>query len=695
MKERIQELERSRALMRSITESARDAIILMAPGGRVAFWNPAAEALFGYSREEAVGQNLHDMIVPGGLPGIKRRKLVNIERSGCGTAMGRTLELQARCKDDREITVELSLSSLHLDTGWHALGILRDVTDRKQAERRLMKLTECLSSMGPDFDDNVRKITQLCGELFGSDAAFYNRLVAGRLCSLGHWNRPPDLPLEDDPEGHVCHALIQDAGLECLIIEDLERSPYVETDPAIRRYGLKAYFGHKVHCQGKAVGSLCVVFARNCRPSDEEVRLLTLLAAALGAEEERHLAMQQWHEAKERAEQANRAKSEFLSRMSHELRTPMNAVLGFSQLLEADPVLGEEQRDNVREILRGGRHLLELINEILDLSRLEAGKIELSLEPVAMASVLTECVMLLRPLADERRIHLHLNCPEGHVVMGDRIRLKQVLINLMSNAIKYNRPEGGEVWLETRQDTVAETIRVSVADTGPGIDPARLDELFEPFNRLGQDDDGSITEGTGIGLSIALRLTELMGGRIEAEPRPGGGSVFWFELPVALEAPSPGASTGNDGAPHSSRDDGLHHCVLHVDDNPANLRLVTQILARYPGIRLLQAPSADLGLALARSHRPDLIILDINMPGMDGYRMLECLRTDVQTASTPVFALTANATQRDVIRGKAAGFDEYLTKPLDIPAFVSLLDRHLFSGSAPGTGRTTSNRELS
>ncbi|MCG5512907.1 PAS domain S-box protein [Ectothiorhodospira shaposhnikovii] len=287
--ERTQALEKSRALMRSITESARDAIILMAPGGRVAFWNPAAEALLGFSREEAIGRNLHDMIVPGGMPGITRRRLANFERNGCGNAIGRTLELQTRCKDGREITVELSLSSLHLDTGWHALGILRDISDRKQAERRLMNLTESLSSMGPNFDDNVQKITRLCGELFGSDAALYNRMIDGRLCSLGHWNSPPDMPLEDDPEGHVCYGLIQDAGLECLIIEDLERSPYFETDPAIRRYGLKAYFGHKVYCQGEAVGSLCVVFVRHWRPTEEEQRLLTLLAAALGAEEERHL----------------------------------------------------------------------------------------------------------------------------------------------------------------------------------------------------------------------------------------------------------------------------------------------------------------------------------------------------------------------------------------------------------------------
>ncbi|MCG5500242.1 ATP-binding protein [Ectothiorhodospira lacustris] len=678
--ERGQALEKNRTLMRSITESARDAIILMAPGGRVAFWNPAAEALLGFSREEAIGRDLHDMIMPGGTPGMIMRKLLNFEGSGCGNAIGRTLELQARCKDGHVIPVELSLSSLHLDTGWHALGILRDITDRKQAERRLVRLTECLSSMGPNFDDNAQDITRLCGELFGSDAAFYNRLQQGRLCSLGHWNRPPGLPLEDDPEGHVCHGLIKDTALECLVIEDLEQSPYFETDPAIQRYGLKAYFGHKVYCRGEVAGSLCVVFTRRCRPSDEERRLLTLLAAALGAEEERHLAVQQWHEAKERAEQANRAKSEFLSRMSHELRTPMNAVLGFSQLLEADPALGEEQLDSVHEILRGGRHLLELINEILDLSRLEAGKIELSLEPVAMSSVLTECITLLRPLADERRIRLHVNSRQDHAVLGDRTRLKQVLINLMSNAIKYNRPDG-DVWLETRMGGGGETIRVSVADTGLGIDPARMDELFQPFNRLGVDDQAA-TEGTGIGLTIALRLMELMGGCIGVEPRQGGGSVFWFELPAVQDAPVPVPSHRPFGGIAPSGGIASGHCILHVDDNPSNLRLVAQVLAKRPGIQVLQAPGADLGLALARSHRPDLIILDINMPGMNGYRVLKSLREDAGTAAIPVFALTANATQRDVIRGKEAGFDEYLTKPLDIPDFMALLDRYLVMSMA-------------
>ncbi|SEP98092.1 PAS domain S-box-containing protein [Ectothiorhodospira magna] len=689
--ERTHELEKSRALMRSITESARDAIILMGPRGRVVFWNPAAETLLGYSRDEIVGRDLHDMIVPPGAPRGIMGDLSSFERQGCDTVAGRTLELQARCKDGREITVELSLSALHLDTGWYAVGILRDVTDRRRAEQRLMRLTECLSSMGPNFDDNVQAITRLCAGLFGSDAAFYNRLREGELCTLGHWNAPQDLPMKDDPEGHICYGLIRHSEQEWLMIEDLTDSPYMLTDPSVQRYGLKAYFGHKVYCQGQAVGSLCVVFTRNWRASEEEQRLLTLLAAALTAEEERHLAVQQWHEAKERAEQANRAKSEFLSRMSHELRTPMNAVLGFSQLLEADPALGEEQQDNVREILRGGRHLLELINEILDLSRLEAGRIELSLEPVALSQVLGECINLLRPLAEERSIRLHLQCQPHHAVLGDRTRLRQVLINLMSNAIKYNQP-GGDVWLETRPGMAPDTLQVSVADTGPGIDPGRIDELFQPFNRLGAD-EGVLTEGTGIGLTIALRLVELMGGTLGVMPRPEGGSRFWFELPATQTVTLSRADANEiaDQAPET--EPSLNsYCVLHVDDNPSNLRLVAQVLAKRPGIRLLQAPGADLGLALARSHQPDLIILDINMPGMNGYRALEHLRTDRITSLIPVFALTANATQRDVSRGIEAGFDEYLTKPLDITAFIALLDQYLVD-ERPTDGNPEPSRE--
>ena len=387
--------------------------------------------------------------------------------------------------------------------------------------------------------------------------------------------------------------------------------------------------------------------------------------------------------ARDEAEAANRAKSEFLSRMSHELRTPLNAILGFGQLLELESAGDARAAGRVREILAAGRHLLTLINEVLDLSRIEAGQMEVSLEPVPLAPLLADCGTLVQPLAAARRVVVELPdaaAAAGATVRADRTRLKQVLLNLLGNAVKYNR-EGGRVQLTLQAD--GEAWRIAIADQGPGLDAAQQARLFRPFERL--DAAAAGIEGTGIGLAISQRLVELMHGTIGVTSAPGQGSVFWFRLPRAKPA-APAAANGDDdeAAPGSAPAMGSDRCVLYIEDNPSNLRLVEDIVAMRPRWRLCAAETPAAGLTLARTLRPDLVLLDIHLPEMDGFAVLRALREDAQLRGTPVVAVSANAMPADIARGEAAGFDDYLTKPLVVARLLALLDRHAGAADGPG-----------
>lgn len=408
-----------------------------------------------------------------------------------------------------------------------------------------------------------------------------------------------------------------------------------------------------------------VVRGRNLDFGGRELRLTTILD--ISRQKESELAVQA---AKVEAERANQAKSEFMSSMSHELRTPMNAIFGFAQILEFDESLTAEQQDSVQEILKAGHHLLGLINEVLDLAKIESGRISLSIETILLAPLIEECEQLLRPLAAERQIAWNI-MPAGPVgaLLADRVRLKQVLLNLLSNAIKYNRTQG-EVRLTVEMDGTR--TRIVVADTGSGIAVANLSSLFQPFNRL--DAENSAIEGTGIGLVISRRLVEAMGGRIGVDSTPGQGSRFWVELPQADPAT---VQAGKLSAAREARgeDDAQRH-ILYIDDNPVNLKLVAQILGRLRNIELVTAHTPELGIELAQTRKPGLIMLDINMPRMDGYEVLTVLRADLRLRHVPVIAVSANAMPKDIERGIAAGFADYLTKPIDVGRFLASIDRH-------------------
>jgi PAS domain S-box-containing protein len=377
--------------------------------------------------------------------------------------------------------------------------------------------------------------------------------------------------------------------------------------------------------------------------------------------------------AKSVAEKANLAKSEFLSSMSHELRSPLNAILGFAQLMDsASPPPTDAQKESIDQILQAGWHLLRLINEILDLAVIESGKVSLSPESVLLSEVIAECQAMMEPQAQQRDIRMTFPRFDLPIfVKADRTRLKQIIINLLSNAIKYNK-EQGTVTVDYAMHTSGR-IRISVADTGAGLPAEKLAQLFQPFNRLGQE--AGTVAGTGFGLVVTKRLAELMEGVLGVESTVGEGSVFWCELPAAT-APRP-AVHGNEVAvfdgppvPTCTR----LRTVLYVEDNPANMKLVAQLIERRPDVRLLTAVNATLGLELARTTRPTVILMDINLPGISGIDALKVLRADPATAHIPVVAISANAMLRDIEKGLAMGFFSYLTKPIKVKEFMAALN---------------------
>jgi PAS domain S-box-containing protein len=383
-------------------------------------------------------------------------------------------------------------------------------------------------------------------------------------------------------------------------------------------------------------------------------------------------------EAKEEADRANHAKSDFLSRMSHELRTPLNSILGFGQLLDRQSPT-ETQRPRIRYILSAGRHLLNLINEVLDISRIEAGTLQLSVEPVCLEEAIGEALDLMRPLAAERTITLATNCTldTATYVLADRQRLKQVLINLLSNAVKYTAVKGCVTvsFAESGKDLT----RISVRDTGAGIPVDKLARLFTPFDRLGAEQ--SAVEGTGLGLALCQRLVHAMNGSIGVNSTLGSGSNFWLDLP---HAKSPLQTLSVTRAPSAAEQQVAEESrrILYIEDNFSNVTLVDQMLAERPALELMTAMQGRVGLELARQHAPDLILLDLHLPDMPGWQVLAQLKADQLTRGIPVIIISADATSPQIKRLLSAGARAYLTKPIDIAEFFRVIEDALTPAAA-------------
>lgn len=446
---------------------------------------------------------------------------------------------------------------------------------------------------------------------------------------------------------------------------------------------LHNYLGVPILDDGQVIGMYAIANGREdydqelvswLEPFTSTCALLIKLYRQLN---EREQFTEQLRQARDQAEQASRAKTDFLSSMSHELRTPLNAIMGFAQLLQSNKrsSLDERQLRQVDQIYRSGNHLLNLINEVLDLARIEAGRINMSLEPIQPREVIDDACETLMPIARQQGVTVHIDAALNRMpaLLADYTRLKQVLINLISNAIKYNRPEG-KVSIGCCLES--DVLQVSVRDTGTGIDPQYLDQLFQPFNRLGAE-KGAI-EGTGVGLALTKSIIEQMGGSIGVENHYGEGCEFWFRLPLAVSS-SQKAVAEVYSEPQAEPVAGVQRTVLYVEDNPANQRLMAEVFEEREGMRLECVHSAELAFEMACSNPPDLILMDINLPGMNGIEAARLFGRHPLTRAIPIVALSANAMPEDIKRASQAGFRDYLTKPIDILRLMTVLDTLLES----------------
>lgn len=464
---------------------------------------------------------------------------------------------------------------------------------------------------------------------------------------------------------------------EPVIVEEMDRETRFGISQAVRDSGAVSGISVIVQAGNKPMGVLSAMTLHRRAFSVDDVNFLRSIANVLTAAIDRRAAEESIRLAQAQAETANRAKSEFLSRMSHELRTPLNAILGFTQLLEMDSPTGA-QSESISHISRAGQHLLSLINEVLDIARVDAGRFALSLEPIELAEFLSSAVELIRPVAERHEIALTLDRSETELhVEADRERLKQVILNLLSNAVKYNRPSG-EIVVSCRASG-NDRVRISVRDTGIGIAPDRMHRLFVPFDRLGAET--TKVEGTGIGLALSQRIVSALGGVLDVESSPGEGSVFSIELKRAVSIrPTRASATARNGSGSARLRAGQKvFTILYVEDQDLNLRLVERLFATRPEYRLLPAMQGGLAIDLAREHHPDLILLDLNLPDMSGENVLRKLKEDAALAEIPVITVSADAMGDRIEKLLSLGASGYLTKPFLVSEFFQVIDTMLMA----------------
>ena len=670
-----QTLRDSAARVQTILNTVGDGIVtLHALGGTIESANPAIEKMFGYSTAELTGKSF-GFLVPELDHDQPHVPLEHYGASPEARALGQGREVMGFRKDGSFFPLEIAVSEMTLGGQLYFTGILREISARKQAEEALREAGALQNAIfcSANFSCIATDAHGVI-QIFNVGA---ERMLGYSAAEMVNQVTPADI---SDPEEVIARAMALAAELDTNITPGFEALAYKASRGMEDIYELSY-----IRKDGTRLPAVVSVSALR---SDDHTLIGYLLigtdnTARKLAEAERFQldkALQikniELEVARSIADKANMAKSEFLSSMSHELRSPLNAILGFAQLMESGvPPPTTTQKASIEQILKAGWYLLELINEILDLALIESGKLSMSMEPVSLQEVLRDCQTMIEPQARRRGIQMRFpNFKAPCFVQADRTRVKQVFVNLLTNAIKYNRQDGSvDVTFRPAGKT---RMHISVRDTGEGLSTKKLAQLFEPFNRLGQED--SDEEGTGIGLVVSKRLMELMNGSIGAHSTVGVGSDFWIELNLAdphsliLDADEELALL-----PASAQPGTTMRTLLYVEDNEANMELVAQLVARRPDIRLLRAEDGVRGIAMARTHLPEVILMDINLPGISGLQALDLLHDDPITAHIPILALSANAMPRDVEKGLEAGFFRYLTKPIKIAEFMLALDEGL------------------
>jgi PAS domain S-box-containing protein len=629
----------------SLLEAAPDALLVVDGRGTIVTVNAQVSNVFGYARDELVGASV-ELLLPLELHERHVALRSDFQRDPSVRAMGMGRQLSGRKRDGTIFPVEVSLAPDRSSAEPIVIAAVRDVTEQRALERRSRENENRLLQMAESVE-TVFVLRQLepLAHLYVSPAS---RAVFGV---------EPD-ELDDARMWEATHP------------DDREQVEQTFRPDVLA--GRSAQSEHRIVTPaGRSRWVRCV--ARPVANGDGPVERVVMTVEdiddrVLAADALRH-AESAARAAEAVALDASQAKNEFLSRMSHELRTPLNAVLGFGQLLEmraTDP----DDVEAIRQLLKGGRHLLELINDVLDIARIEAGETSVSTEPIAVAELVEEAVQLMTPMAETAGVSvLALVRQADCFALADRQRLRQVLLNLLSNAIKYNR-RGGKVWLG-REVTDAH-VAISVHDDGPGIPQELQHRLFTAFDRLGAEAGG--VDGSGIGLTLTRSLAELMGGTLTFESAPGRGSTFTVTLPRA--EPTPSVAPTTPAAHRTDRPDPADGplTVLYIEDNEPNVRVVDHVVRLREEWQLLHASLGSLGTELARAHRPELILLDLHLPDGSGADVLQRLKSDPATSPSPVVILTADAMARQAPRLLSLGAERYVTKPLDVGELLAILD---------------------
>ena len=634
------DLEMAVQANQTIMDNSLDVICSCDEEGRFLTMNAACEGLWGYTRDELIGRKYIEFVAP-------EDRDQTLATEAALTKSGKVTDFVNRYLRKDGTMVDVLWSATWSDSAKTFFGIAHDVTERRKAEEAIRDSEERYRLL---FESNPYPVWVYDPETLAFLAV--NKAAVDRY----GYSREEFLAmtLKDIRPERDIPALLDDVS---------NLSPDSEST------------GKWQHRKKDGAVIDVEIIARAISFGGKDARLVLVNDITERLQNEKDL-----NEAKNEADRANRAKSDFLSRMSHELRTPLNAILGFGQLLEKQKS-SETQKQRVSHIMNAGRHLLKLINEILDIARVESGRFQLSLEPVLAEQAVDEAISLMRPLAAERKIEIERTAllESSPHIRADRQRLKQVLLNLLANAVKYNR-RAGRVIVDLAE-LPDNRFRISIIDEGPGIPPDKRARLFSPFDRLGAEN--SDTQGTGLGLALSKRLTEAMGGSI-GEGGPAMGACFWIEFPIVkgveeqLDSTSPAASS-------LKKLDGHEKTLLYIEDNLSNLSLIEHLFGDSTPIKLISAMQGKLGVELAARHQPDLILLDVHLPDINGADVLARLKSKMRTRDIPVVVLSADATKSQITRLMSLGAEDYLTKPLDVDRFLNVIEEHFSDLSLAST----------